>query len=29
MQQAQGDVEKVRFVASDWEAKVRTVRSDN
>jgi regulator of replication initiation timing len=29
LQQAQGDVEKVRVVASDWEAEVRTVRSDN
>jgi chemosensory pili system protein ChpA (sensor histidine kinase/response regulator) len=29
LQQARGDVEKVRTVASDWEAEVRTVRSDN
>jgi predicted nucleic acid-binding Zn-ribbon protein len=29
LQQAQGDVEKVRVVASDWEVEVRTVRSDN
>jgi chromosome segregation ATPase len=29
LQQAQGDVEKVRVVASNWEAEVRTVRSDN
>jgi hypothetical protein len=29
LQQAHGDVEKVRVVASDWEAEVRTVRSDN
>jgi hypothetical protein len=29
LQQAQGDVEKVRAVASDWEVEVRTVRSDN
>jgi predicted nucleic acid-binding Zn-ribbon protein len=29
LQQAQGDVEKVRVVASDWEAEVQTVRSDN
>jgi hypothetical protein len=29
LQQARGDVEKVRAVASDWEAEVGTVRSDN
>jgi chromosome segregation ATPase len=29
LQQAQGDMEKVRTVASDWEAKVGTVRSEN
>jgi hypothetical protein len=29
LQQARGDVEMVRTVASDWEAEVRTVRSDN
>jgi chromosome segregation ATPase len=29
LQQARGDLEKVRTVASDWEAKVGTVRADN
>jgi DNA repair exonuclease SbcCD ATPase subunit len=29
LQQAQGDMEKVRIVASNWEAEVVTVRSDN
>jgi chromosome segregation ATPase len=29
LQQAQGDMEKVRTVASDWEAEVGTVRSEN
>jgi chromosome segregation ATPase len=29
LQQARGNVEKVRAVASDWEAEVRIVRSDN
>jgi predicted nucleic acid-binding Zn-ribbon protein len=29
LQQAQGDMEKVRAVASNWEAEVVTVRSDN
>jgi chromosome segregation ATPase len=29
LQQARGDLEKVRTVASDWEAKVGTVRSEN
>jgi hypothetical protein len=29
LQQARGDMEKVRTVASDWEAKVGTVRSEN
>jgi chromosome segregation ATPase len=29
LQQAQGDMEKVRVVASNWEAEVVTVRSDN
>jgi chromosome segregation ATPase len=29
LQQARGDLEKVRTVASDWEAEVGTVRSDN
>jgi chromosome segregation ATPase len=29
LQQARGDLEKVRTVASDWEAEVGTVRADN
>jgi DNA repair exonuclease SbcCD ATPase subunit len=29
LQQARGDVEKVRTVASDWEAEVGTIRSEN
>jgi chromosome segregation ATPase len=29
LQQARGDMEKVRFMASDWEAEVGTVRSEN
>jgi chromosome segregation ATPase len=29
LQQARGDMEKVRAVASDWEAEVGTVRSEN
>jgi hypothetical protein len=29
LQQAQGDMEKVHVVASNWEAEVVTVRSDN
>jgi chromosome segregation ATPase len=29
LQQARGDMEKVRTVASDWEAEVATVRSEN
>jgi chromosome segregation ATPase len=29
LQQVRGDLEKVRTVASDWEAKVGTVRADN
>jgi chromosome segregation ATPase len=29
LQQAQGDMEKVRAVASNWEAEVVTVHSDN
>jgi hypothetical protein len=29
LQQARGDLEKVRTVASDWEAEVSSVRSQN